>query len=397
MLRNIRLSPLGCLLLSGFFFSGVLSSCKNKNEASAPQQTATTTPGSDSALNKKYNLDKITLPQGFRISVFAEVPNARSLAQSPQGTLFVGSMNDKVYAVVDKDKNGLADKVYTIASGLNTPNGVAFKDGALYVAEINRILRFDNIEAQLENPPKYTVVYDKFPTDRHHGWKFIAFGPDGKLYVPVGAPCNVCQSDSVYASITRMNADGSGWEIFAKGIRNTVGFDWNPQSKDLWFTDNGRDNLGDDIPSDELNHAPQAGMNFGFPYCHQGNILDPEFGQGKNCAGYTPPALLLGAHVASLGMRFYTGRFFPADYQNGIFIAEHGSWNRTKPVGYRVVYVKMQNGKATEATPFASGWLQENGDVLGRPVDVQVAPDGSLLVSDDKAGAVYRVSYAKKV
>ncbi|HET7898077.1 MAG TPA: sorbosone dehydrogenase family protein [Flavisolibacter sp.] len=393
MKQHIRLLSTPALLL--LCLAGVYSSCKNKDETTTPHPSSSTITSGDSALNKKYHLDKIQLPQGFAISTFAEVPGARSMTLSPAGTLFVGSMGDKVYAVVDKDKNGLADKVYTIASGLNSPNGVAFKDGALYVADINRILRFDNIEAQLENPPKYTVVYDKYPTDRHHGWKFIAFGPDGKLYVPVGAPCNVCQSEPVYASLTRMNADGSNWEIFARGIRNTVGFDWNPQSKELWFTDNGRDNLGDDIPSDELNHAPQAGMNFGFPFCHQGDILDPEFGQGKNCTDFTPPSLKLGAHVAALGLRFYTGNSFPDAYRSGAFVAEHGSWNRTAPVGYRVVHISMQNGKAVKDEVFASGWLQQNGDVLGRPVDVQPTPDGALLVSDDKAGAVYRIRYAK--
>ena len=379
-------------LFSFLFSLSVLGfvSCNNKSPEATPSSNS-----SNDELFSKYHLDKIKLPAGFKISVFAEVPGARSLTLSPAGTLFVGTQGSKVYAVVDKDKNGIADSVYTVASGLTTPNGVAFKDGALYVAEISRILRFDNIEASLQNPPAYKVVYDKYPTDGAHGWKFIAFGPDGKLYVPVGAPCNICQPDTQHACITRINPDGSGYEVFARGIRNSVGFDWNPQTKELWFTDNGRDNLGDERPNDELNNAPQKGLHFGYPYCHQGNILDPEFGQGKNCDDYTKPSLLLGPHVAALGMRFYTSNLFPSDYNGGIFIAQHGSWNRSIPIGYQVVFVKMENGKAVSATPFASGFLQSNSDVLGRPVDVQMMQDGSLLVSDDKQGAVYRVSYGK--
>ncbi|MDB5200883.1 MAG: sorbosone dehydrogenase family protein [Ferruginibacter sp.] len=347
-------------------------------------------------LAKKYHLDKIKLPPGFTISVYAEVPNARSITLSPSGNLYVGNRSeDKVYAVVDENKDGKADKVYTIASGLNTPNGVAFKDGNLYIATISSILRLDNIEANLANPPKPVVVYDKYPKDTHHGWKFIAFGPDGKLYVPVGAPCNICEKENpIYASITRLNADGTGMEIIARGIRNSVGFAWHPATKKLWFTENGRDNFGDDVPGDELNMANKDSLHFGFPYCHQGNIIDPEFGKGKNCSDYTPPVQVLDPHVAALGMRFYTGKMFDSSYSNQVFIAEHGSWNRTKPIGYRVTMVKLDAaGKSLGYTTFAEGWLQPNGKVLGRPVDVEVMPDGALLVSDDFAGAVYRIVY----
>jgi glucose/arabinose dehydrogenase len=352
-------------------------------------------PAAQAAATAPASLPNITLPPGFSISVFATVPNARSLCRGTK-TLFVSTMTTgKVYAVTDADGNGVADQVYTIASGLNTPNGVAFKDGNLYVAEINRIIRFNDIENHLSSPPAYQVIYDQLPKDRHHGWKFIAFGPDGKLYVPVGAPCNIClQQNPVYASITRMNPDGTGFEVFASGVRNSVGFDWDPQQKDLWFTDNGRDDLGDDIPSDELNHAPQKGLHFGYPFCHQGDIPDPEFGKQRKCSEFTPPSLKLGAHVASLGMRFYTGSMFPAEYRNQIFLAEHGSWNRTAPDGYRVMLVKRQGGKLT-LSPFATGWLDKNGKVLGRPVDVCIAADGALLVSDDKSGLVYRISYKK--
>lgn len=367
-----------------------LISCKEQQQKNAGTI-------SNDSLSTKYQLDKIKLPAGFKINVFAEVPNARSMCLSDKGTLFVGTMGEgKVFAVEDNDRNGIADKVYTIASGLNVPNGVAYKDGSLYVAEINRILRFDNIEANLSTHPTYSVIYDKLPKDGAHGWKFIAFGPDNKLYVPVGAPCNICQPDSPYASITRMNTDGSGFEVFAKGIRNTVGFTWHPQTKEMWFTDNGRDNLGDNVPEDELNVAPQPGLHFGYPFCHQGNVPDPEFGRGKNCTDYTPPILTMGPHVAALGLRFYTADQFPAEFKNRLFIANHGSWNRTTPIGYRVMMVKMDaNNKPAEYIPFATGWLQENGNVIGRPVDVQVATDGSLFVSDDKSGAIYRISYQK--
>lgn len=347
----------------------------------------------------QLELSRIKLPPGFTISIYAHVPGARSLSLSPNGTLFVGSMGNKVYAVRDEHGTGIGDKVYTLANGLNTPNGVAFKNGSLYIATISEILRLDSIESKLSFPPDPIIIYNKFPSDTHHGWKFIGFGPDGKLYVPVGAPCNVCEQENpVYASITRLNADGTGMEIFARGIRNTVGFDWSPNKKELWFTDNGRDNLGDDVPNDELNLAPKAGMHFGFPYCHQGNILDPEFGKGKACSDYIPPALNLGAHVASLGMRFYTGSMFPAEYRHAIFIAEHGSWNRSIPIGYRVSVVFL-NGKdsVTDYKQFAEGWLDTDGSSHGRPVDVQPMQDGSLLVSDDYNGLIYRVVFQNPI
>jgi glucose/arabinose dehydrogenase len=282
-----------------------------------------------------------------------------------------------------------------IARGLNMPSGVAFRDGALYVGEINRVLRYDGIEPRLDNPPEPVVVSDAFPRDRHHGWKFIRFGPDGKLYVPVGGPCNVCEPPSPrHAAMLRMQPDGSGLEVFARGIRNSVGFDWHPETRELWFTDNGRDWLGDDRPPDELNHAPRAGLHFGFPSCHGRNIPDPEFGRMRSCADITPPAMELGPHVAALGMRFYTGAMFPPEYRNQIFIAEHGSWNRSSPLGYRVTLVRLAGSRAVKYEVFAEGWL-EAGRAWGRPADVQVMPDGALLVSDDRAGAIYRISYRR--
>lgn len=373
----------------------LLIACKNNPTVKEKPVTAS---NADS-LYKKYKLDKIQLPPGFNITVFAEVPDARSLCQGVKGTVFAGNRGkNEVYAITDSNQDGKADIIYTIAKGLHTPNGVAFRNGSLYVAEINRILRYDDIENRLSNPPEPKVVYDKFPDKEHHGWKFIAFGPDDKLYVPVGAPCNVCnEKDPIFATITRMNPDGTGLEIFARGIRNSVGFAWHPITKELWFTDNGRDNMGDDVPFCELNYAPKQGMHFGFPFCHQGDVLDPEFGKGKKCSDYSPPAQKMGPHVAPLGMRFYTGSLFPPEYKNRIFIAQHGSWNRRIPAGYRVMMASVDNNNnIINYEPFATGWLQNEKEVIGRPVDVEVRPDGSLLISDDQNGVIYRVVYNKK-
>ena len=285
--------------------------------------------------------ERIKLPPGFEISVFAEnIPNVRSLALGKNDILFASTRSaGRVYALRHRD--GRATQILTVASGLNMPNGIALRDGALYVAEVNRILRFDDIEKRLEAAPRSVpppvVVTERFPRDTHHGWKLIRFGPDGMLYVPVGAPCNICEPDPErYALIAKVRPDGSGYEVVARGVRNSVGFDWHPQSGELWFTDNGRDWLGDDLPSDELNRVPKSGAHFGYPYCHQGDIADPEFGSKRACSEFVPPAVKLGAHVAALGMRFYTGTQFPAEYQNNIFVAEHGSWNRSKRIGYRI-------------------------------------------------------------
>jgi len=342
-------------------------------------------------------LDRIRLPEGFSIDVFsADVPGARSMTLSPNGVLYVGTRqrSGPVYALVDRNSDGYADRVWKVATGLNTPNGVAWKDGALYVAEISRILRLDGIDERLDDPPRPAVVTDGYPTEGHHGWKFIAFGPDGWLYVPVGAPCNVCEAREIFSSITRIRADGTGREIYAHGVRNTVGFDWHPETGVLWFTDNGRDHLGDDRPPDELNRAPEPGMHFGFPHCHGGDIPDPEFGSRGVCERYVPPAAKLGPHVAALGLRFYTGAMFPGEYRDQPIWAEHGSWNRSTPIGYRVMRARLDGSRVAAVEPFAEGWLGEGGDRWGRPVDVEVMPDGSLLVSDDHAGAIYRITYS---
>ena len=347
---------------------------------------------------RPVSLDTIKLPPGFSIAVWADkVQNARQMALGAKGTVFVGSREaGVVHALIDSDADGKADNAHLIAKGLRMPSGVAFKDGALYVAAIDRILRYDDIENKLAAPPSAVVVTADYPTEQHHGWKFIAFGPDGWLYVPVGAPCNICDKraeEPIYASVTRIRPDGSGREIWAHGIRNSVGFDWHPQTKTLFITSNGRDMLGDDVPPDTLNHASKPGMDFGYPYCHGGTIADPEFGSKRPCSDFTPPAQNLGAHVAAIGARFYTGTAFPAEYRNQLFIAEHGSWNRTTPVGYRITVVSMdEQAKVTGYKTFAEGWLQGT-DAWGRPADVQPLPDGSLLVSDDKANVIYRISY----
>lgn len=341
-------------------------------------------------------LGKIRLPAGFSIEIYAQAPGARSLALGSNGTVFVGTMRaGSVYALKPRPDGRSADTV-TIAQGLNAPNGVAFRDGALYVAEISRVLRYDAIEARLADPPKPVVVTDRYPGDGHHGWKYIAFGPDGWLYVPVGAPCNVCESDpDRYALLSRIRPDGSGYEVFARGIRNTVGFDWHPETKELWFNDHGRDMLGDDLPSCELNRARKAGLDFGFPYCHQGDTPDPEFGSKRACSEFVPPMVKQGGHVAPNGLRFYTGSQFPPEYRNRIFVAQHGSWNRSKKSGYRVMMATLKDGEVALFEPFAEGWL-ENENHWGRPVDLLVMPDGSLLLSDDYAGVVYRISYAAR-
>ena len=344
-------------------------------------------------------LELIKLPPGFAIELWARVDNARQMAlgrhDSQGGTLFVGSMQAGKVHAVSFGADFKAKGVKVIARGLQLPVGVAYREGSLYVSAVSRILRYDDIERRLENPPAAVPVTDRLPGETHHGWKFIAFGPDGKLYVPVGAPCNICDPDAQrFANIMRMNADGSAIEVYAFGVRNSVGFDWQPQTRELWFTDNGRDQLGNDLPPDELNHAPRAGMHFGYPYCHGGNLPDPEFGSRRKCDEFAAPVQKLGPHVAALGMRFYSGTMFPPEYNNQIFIAEHGSWNRSSKIGYRVSLVRLQGNKAVAYETFASGWLQGE-TAWGRPSDVLVMPDGSLLVADDYAGAIYRIVYRR--
>lgn len=348
-------------------------------------------------------LSKVNLPEGFQISIYAaNITDARSMARTDDGkTVFVGNRRRRnVYALTDTDGDMVADKVDTIATGLTMPNGVVYKDGDLYVAEVNKIHRFPDIMNNL-NEPVSQVIFDDYPSDRHHGWKFIAFGPDGKLYVPVGAPCNVCDKENeneVYASITRMNPDGSGMEVFVKGVRNSVGFAWHPKTGDMWFTDNGRDLLGDDIPACELNHVSAAGDHFGFPFWHQGDIADPDFGSKFPRDKFKEPAYKFEPHSAPLGLRFYEGDMFPEKYRNNILVAQHGSWNRSPEaghIGYQLRFVEVSGDKVVKSEVFASGWLdKETNRGWGKPVDIMEMPDGSILVSDDVAHCIYRISYS---
>uniref|UniRef100_UPI004048A8C1 PQQ-dependent sugar dehydrogenase n=2 Tax=Algoriphagus sp. TaxID=1872435 RepID=UPI004048A8C1 len=395
MLRPLHFLPIFASLL-------LLSLFACSNEKSAILTTPVGTKIRIDAAKSDVQLEKIQLPEGFSIEVWAaDVPNARSMALSESGIVFVGNRQEKnVYALVDENGDGKADSKYILANNLRMPNGVAIKDGDLYVAEVFRILRFKDIEKNLENPT-FEVVYENYPDEAHHGWKFIAFGPDGLLYIPVGAPCNICVSENpIFASITRLDVRNPGAkpEIYAHGVRNSVGMDWHPISKELWFTDNGRDMLGDDMPDCELNRATRFGQHFGYPYWHAGTIQDPEVGsEGKEASFYTLPAAKLGAHTAPLGIRFYEGDLFPASYKHQLFIAKHGSWNRSKKSGYEVVLARMDStGTVTGQEAFATGWLDaESQEAWGRPVDVQELKDGSLLISDDVANCIYRVTYTQ--
>lgn len=325
------------------------------------------------------------MPKGFVLNYYAkDIPGARSMTLGGDNTVYVGTRQQGIVYAITKEE------VKVIATGLNSPNGVAYKDGDLYVGEIGRILKFQDIDNNLDNP-KYSVVYDNLPKESHHGWRYIKIGPDNRLYIGIGAPCNICKLEDPFGTIASLNLDGTDFKIEARGIRNTVGFAWQSDSNLLWFTDNGRDNLGDNLPPDELNNMSQ-GNNFGFPYCYGENILDP-WGEGKECAGSIPPVVELGPHVAALGMIFYEGDMFPKEYQNKIIIAEHGSWNRKEPIGYRLTTVDVEGSTASNYQPFVTGWLDESGDALGRPVDLLELPDGSLLISDDKSGSIYHLTY----
>jgi len=339
-------------------------------------------------LRAELDLDDIRLPPGFSIGIYAEVPKARALALGKNGVVYVSNLSaDSVYAIVPGERK----RVVEIADGLDMPNGIAYQDGDPYVAENSQVRVYRDIDSKLDDSPEAELLDIDLPSARHHGWRYIGFGPDDKLYISIGAPCNVCDLDG-YARIDRMNPDGRERETWVSGIRNSVGFTWQPETGDLWFTDNGRDMLGDDIPPDELNRVPARGMHFGFPYCHGGDILDPEYGNGKDCGDYAAPAQKLGPHTAALGVRFYTGTMFPEEYHGQVFIAEHGSWNRSKKIGYRISLVRLVDGEPASYEAFADGWLQ--GETrLGRPVDILVLDDGSMLVSDDMNGLVYRISY----
>src|SRR6266566_5995639 len=363
-------------------------------DSEAATKLAPVAPPPIAAAVDKLPTAKLKVPAGFNVEVYAAgMANARSLAEGDKGTVFVGSrLVGNVYAITNKDGKR---SVKVIASGLYRPNGVAFKNGTLYIAELSQVSKIEKVEDVIDSPPKPTVIYDNLPKDEAHGWKFIGIGPDNKLYVPVGQPGNNVLHDDAHGQIRRINLDGTGAEVVALGVRNSVGFDWNPETKQMYFTDNGRDWMSEDVPQDELNRVTKAGEHFGAPYCLQGNIVDPEFGWGKSCSDYTPPVTLMGPHSASLGMRFYTGNMFPKAYKNAIIVARHGSWNRSKKVGGDVVVVKLdKDGKVKSTEPLITGFL-ENNSYVGRPVDVLQMKDGSMLVSDDWNGAVYRITYGK--
>jgi glucose/arabinose dehydrogenase len=363
-------------------------------DSEAAAKLAPVAPPPLAAAPDKLPIAKLKVPAGFNIEVYAAgMANARSMALGDKGTVFVGSrLVDKVHAIVDKDGKRT---VKVLASGLYRPNGVVFKNGTLYIAELSKLSKIDKVEENLDNPPKPTVIYDNLPKDEAHGWKFIAIGPDNKLYVEVGQPGNNVMHDDAHGQIRRMNLDGTGAEVYVRGVRHSVGFDWNPENKQMYFTDNGRDWMSEDVPQDELNRVTKMGEHFGAPYCLQGNIPDPEFGWGHSCSEFTAPVGLMGPHAGTLGMRFYTGNMFPKGYKNVIFVARHGSWNRSRKFGGDVAVVKLnKDGTVKSVEPFLTGFL-ENNNYVGRPVDVMQMKDGSLLVSDDYNGAVYRITYGK--
>jgi glucose/arabinose dehydrogenase len=401
-------SPRGIMLAGAFFVaSAVVASAQQaaqplppgspligRPDNEAAQKLAPVAPPPLPAAPDKLPLAKLKVPAGFNIEVYAAgMANARSLAVGDKGTVFVGSrLVDKIYAIVNKDGRR---EVKVLAAGLYRPNGVAFHNGTLYIAELSKISKIEHVEDVLDNPPKPTVIYDNLPKDEAHGWKFIAIGPDNKLYVEVGQPGNNVLHDDAHGQIRRMNLDGSGSEVVAYGVRHSLGFDWHPETKQMYFTDNGRDWMSEDVPEDELNRVTKVGEDFGAPYCYQGNIPDSEFGWGHSCSEFTPPVGLMGPHAAALGFRFYTGSMFPKSYRNAIILARHGSWNRSKKFGGDVVVVKLDHdGKVKSIEPLITGFI-ENNSYLGRPVDVALLRDGSILVSDDYNGAVYRVSYGK--
>jgi glucose/arabinose dehydrogenase len=337
---------------------------------------------------------KLKLPPGFNVEVYASgIFNARSLRVGDKGTVFVGTrLGNKVTAVTKKDGK---TELKTVAEGLYRPNGLAYHNGTLYIAELSQISKIDNVEANLDKTTKPTVIYNDLPKDEAHGWKFIAIGPDNKLYLEVGQPGNNVLHDKDHGQIRRINLDGTGAEVVAFGVRHSVGFDWNPVNKQLYFSDNGRDWMSEDVPEDELNRVTKVGEHFGAPYCHQGNILDPEFGWGRSCSEFTPPIMLTGPHSAGLGLRFYTGNMFPAKYKNAIFLARRGSWNKSKKFGGDVIAIFLnKDGTVKSSEPFITGFI-ENNSYIGRPADVEIMKDGSLLVSDDYNGAIYRITYGK--
>jgi glucose/arabinose dehydrogenase len=392
--HSLRFSVLVAATLAGLVPAALVRAQAPPDNAAAAR-LAPVVPPAQPAARDQLPLDKLKLPPGFHIEVYASgIANARSLRVGRRGTVFVGSARtDKVHAIIDDDGRR---RVKVLVSGLHRPNGLAYHNGALYIAEVSKISKIDNVEETLDDPPKPTVVYDGLPKDEAHGARFIAVGPDGKLYIAVGQPCNNCVPPAGQGEIRRIDLDGGNMAVVARGVRNSVGFDWSPRNKQLYFTDNGRDWLSEDAPNDELNRVSKPEQDFGAPYCYQGNLPDTQFGWGRSCDEFTAPIALLGPHVAPLGMRFYSGRMFPREYRGVIFIARHGSWNRTKKIGGDVIAIHLnKSGTVSTMEPFLTGFLADN-NYLGRPVDVQPMHDGSLLISDDWNGAVYRITYGRR-
>lgn len=403
MNRNLKTRVLVSVVCAGLFAAALPAAAQDKKEEvpfwaigrpeSGPGNKLAPVPAFPlPTAADKLPVKKIKLPPGFKAEVWqAGILDARGMRLGDKGTVFVSSLfvAGKIYAVTSK---GGKREVKTIAEKLFLPNGIEFHKGSLYVATPKDLTRYDSIEANLDNPPKPVMVYDKLPGDVPHGWKFIKIGPDGKLYVPVGLPCNHCLPSDRHALIMRMNLDGSSQEVVVRGVRNTLGFDWHPQTRELWFGDNQRDWFSEDLPNDELNHVTKTGQHFGAPFCHQGDFVDTDFGWGRSCKEFVKPVLLIGPHAAPLGMRFYTGKMFPAKYRNAIFLTRHGPWNRTQKYAADVVAVFIDAKGNAKMEPFLTGLVEKNA-YLGRPADVMVMRDGSLLVSDDHNGAIYRVTY----
>ena len=351
---------------------------------------------------QSQEVDKLILPDGFSIEIYANVRNARQMSLGDDGTVYVGTRSragGRIFAIPDANRDGKADEVITITSGLKRPSGLTYHNGDLYIGAISRIYKISNIENSYRNKPDPEVIFSNLPDKTHHGWKFLEFGPDGLLYIPIGAPCNICEPEEEFATLNTLDINNPelGITKYAMGIRNTVGFDWDPKTDDLWFTDNGGDGLGDEMPADELNHAPKSGLHFGYPYIHQGDTQDPNYGTEKKAEDYIAPAQKLAPHAGAIGMAFYKGDMFPPKYKNNIIIAEHGSWNRTDEAGHTghmLTFVTIQNGKAVSYEPFITGFLQNN-KAWGRPSDILELKDGSLLIADDEANAIYRLTYSE--
>ncbi|MFZ2100380.1 MAG: PQQ-dependent sugar dehydrogenase [Oricola sp.] len=404
-IRKLALAGAGVLLLSGSLALAQQDpptppKIDNPPPADGPLEGRPETPGAQAlapatppplpTASADLPLDKIKVPEGFKVEVFATgIPEARTLRIGEGGTVFVGNwQQNKVWAIA---KDGEPKVLY---EGLDWPNGLALVGGDLYIAEHQRISKAADIEANLDNPPALQPIYTDLGEPRPHGWRYLASGPDGKLYVSNSSPCNICAVPPGFGEVRKMDTDGSNVEVVLRGMRNTVGFDFSPVNGELYFTDNQRDWLSEDLPHDELNRVTEPGkQHFGFPFCHNGTFADPEFGWGYKCSDFTDPIALLGPHTAPLGMKFYTGEMFPEAYRNAIFIARHGPWNRTTKIGADIVVAHLdESGNVESIEPFLTG-LIENNEYVGRPVDVAVMADGSLLVSDDWNGAVYRVSY----